>query len=101
MAVMCLTRHYRHNVLQWQRQYTHGPKLTENVTQAVARDILAHAMLRYDDIAIHVHDEPVREATVGSVDIKQFEQEICDLPAWANGCPIEAEGFLTKRYKKG
>ena len=86
---------------QWQRQYVHGSKMTGHATQAVARDILTNAMLNYDDIIIHVHDELAREVPVGSVDIKQFEQEICDLPAWANGCPIEAEGFLTKRYKKG
>ena len=78
----------------------HGPVLAHNCTQAVARDILANAMLKYDDIVLHVHDEPVREVPIGSVDINQFAQEICDLPLWADGCPIDAEGFLTKRYKK-
>lgn len=85
---------------QWTRQHTYGAKLVENCTQAVARDMLAHAMLKYDDVVIHVHDELVREVPIGSVGIHQFEKEMCQFPSWADGCPIEAEGFITQRYRK-
>ena len=79
---------------------THGPVLAHNCTQAVARDMLATALMKYDDVVAHVHDEIVREVPIGSVDIHQFEKEICQFGSWADGCPISAEGFITARYKK-
>ncbi|WOL41352.1 hypothetical protein RAH42_13115 (plasmid) [Pyramidobacter sp. YE332] len=53
----------------WDRADTHGGKLAENVTQAVARDCLAAAMLRLNDagykIVSHIHDEVVIDAPQG------------------------------------
>lgn len=50
----------------WCRINTYGPKLTENIVQATARDLLGEAMLRVAqagyDIVMHVHDEIVVEA---------------------------------------
>lgn len=50
---------------KWERIMTYGPKLVENCIQAIARDILAEAMLRVDatgfDIVAHVHDEMIVE----------------------------------------
>jgi DNA polymerase len=89
---------------KWDQQHTYGGKLVENITQAVARDILAAAMLRCEQkgypVIFSVHDEIVSEIkeTFGSV--KEYERILCDNPAWANGCPITAEGWRGKRYKK-
>jgi DNA polymerase len=88
---------------KWARQYTYGGKLTENIVQAVARDILAEAMLRLEhegySIVMHVHDEIVAEAKEGA-DLKEFERIMSIPPIWADGCPIAAEGWSGERYKK-
>jgi len=54
---------------------TYGPKLVENCIQAIARDILAEAMLRVDatgfDIVAHVHDEMIVEVPNGKSSVKE------------------------------
>lgn len=89
------------------RKHTYGGKLAENVTQSVARDLLAEAMLRLDadgwDIALHVHDEVVAVVPVfGDMDarLKTFEQTVAQLPAWATGLPVAAEAWRGLRYRK-
>jgi DNA polymerase len=88
----------------WGRIGTYGGKLVENITQAIARDCLAEAMLRVEKagykILMHVHDELIVEAPrdFGSV------AEVCgimgeDVP-WAEGLPLQAEGFEAEFYKK-
>lgn len=89
---------------QWKRHDTYGGKLVENITQAVARDCLAVAMLRlqYADykIVMHVHDEVIIEASEdeGSLD---GVLGIMGAPIeWATGLPLTADGYETKYYKK-
>lgn len=83
-----------------------GGHLTENVVQAMARDILAEAILATEDagwpIGLHVHDEEV-----GVVDEADGEEALADIieimrtpPAWAPDIPLGAEGQVTKRYCK-
>ena len=90
---------------KWKRQVTYGGMLVENVVQAIARDIMAEAMVRVEasgvyEMLLSVHDEAVAEAdpTVGSV--KDFEQLVAQCPIWAQGCPIAVEGFSATRYHK-
>lgn len=87
---------------QWERQTTYGGMLVENITQAVARDIMAEAMVRCEDAGyppvLSVHDELICEAEEGSV--KEFEQLVAETPDWAEGCPIAAEGWTGLRYRK-
>jgi DNA polymerase len=90
---------------KWQRVATYGGKLAENVTQAVARDLLAEALLRagyWFDIVMHVHDEIVCEIEddAGPSDYKQFEDEMARVPDWAAGLPIAVEAWRGKRYRK-
>ncbi|AKQ75814.1 DNA polymerase [Roseobacter phage RDJL Phi 2] len=91
---------------KWVRTATYGGKIVENITQAVARDIMAEAMLNsvkegcpYDPI-MSVHDELVCEVDEDKGDLKEFETLMSDLPIWAAGCPIVAEAERFKRYRK-
>ena len=85
---------------------TYGGKLTENVTQAVARDIMADAMLRLDEmgyrILASVHDEIIIEHPTESADsqLKVVCHVMRQNAVWSVGCPLDVEGFVTKRYKK-
>jgi DNA polymerase len=88
---------------QWSRTKTYGGKLAENVTQAVARDLLAQALLRligteYTTV-LHVHDEIVAE-TEPSASLEKFIAIMAQAPAWAEGLPLKAEGFEGRRYEK-
>jgi DNA polymerase len=89
---------------QWWEQDMYGGIWTENVVQAIARDIMAEAKLRaraagYPTI-LTVHDELVAEVPAGFGDVKEFEGILTQLPAWAMGLPIAAEGWRGHRYRK-
>jgi DNA polymerase len=81
---------------------TYGGRLAENVTQAVARDLMAEALVRLHDrgytVAAHVHDEILVE---GEHDVAEIAKIMCELPDWAEGLPVDGEGFVCQRYRKG
>lgn len=89
---------------KWERLETFGGKLVENIVQAIARDLLASAMMNVANagynIVFHVHDEIIAEAPdcQGSVD------EMCMLmsinPDWADGIPLSADGYECEYYRK-
>jgi DNA polymerase len=88
----------------WARRTGYGGLLVENITQAVARDVLVDAMLRVKrakyDIVLHVHDEIVIEAPEGKECLKTFEGLVAANPSWAEGLPIDVKGYRAKRYRK-
>lgn len=90
---------------QWGKQYTYGGKLAENVTQALCRDLLANALVTVENagwpIILHVHDEIVTEVpNTPEHTVAELERMMCDLPAWAAGFPLAAEGAELMRYAK-
>jgi DNA polymerase len=88
----------------WLREGTYGGKMVENITQAVARDVMSSGMMNAENngypMITTVHDEPVSEVEEGTGSVEEFIKLICTLPAWAKGLPIKAEGYRAKRYKK-
>ena len=89
----------------WICMETYGGKLAENVTQATARDIMAHAMLNLDAAGylpvLHVHDEVVCEVDEDFGAIEELERIMADVPAWCRDWPIKAAGgWIDNRYQK-
>lgn len=80
---------------------TYGGKLTENVTQAVARDLLAHGLLNLAEAGVtvvgHVHDEVICE---GTLPVDLVSELVCNTPAWASGLPVTGAGDQFRRYRK-
>lgn len=90
---------------QWGFQYTYSGKLVENCTQALCRDLLANALLNVEangyPIVLHVHDEVICEVPdTPEYTVAELERLMCELPEWAEGFPLVAEGAELKRYAK-
>lgn len=90
---------------QWGFQYTYSGKLVENCTQALCRDLLANALLNVEangyPIVLHVHDEIICETPDSpEYNVAELERLMCELPDWAKGFPLVAEGQELKRYAK-
>lgn len=88
---------------QWTRLPTYGGKLLENITQAIARDCLAEAMLAIDKAGFTqlftVHDEIIVESD--QPDALKAVEEIMGRPIpWAPGLPLRGDGFETPYYQK-
>lgn len=89
---------------KWGRGETYSGKLTENITQATARDLLAEAMRRIEraglDIVGHVHDEVILEVPEGSATV----DDVCGImnqnPKWADGLPLASDGYTGIYYYK-
>ena len=89
---------------QMVEQETFGGKLAENATQAIARDILAHAMLSLDaagyPIVFHVHDEAVMEMPIGKGSMEDACAVMGQPPVWASDLPLRADGYECAYYRK-
>ena len=86
---------------KWTRIESYGPKLVENITQAISRDILCYAMhtLRSMDIVAHVHDELIIECDE-RVDLSAVCTQMARTPPWAEGLLLRADGFECAFYQK-
>lgn len=82
---------------------TYGGKLVENVTQAVARDLLAAALVRLEltiyRVVMHVHDSIVTEVREGAGDVAEFCAIMAEQPSWARDCPIKVDGYRDKHFR--
>jgi len=89
----------------WIRMNTWGGRLTENIVQAVANDILRFASVNLEaagyPIVLHVYDEVACEVPHGRRSVEELEAIMMQLPAWAAGWPIRAAGgWRGRRYRK-
>jgi DNA polymerase len=99
---------------KWCELHTYGGKLTENVVQAEARCFLAHGMLCAEaagfPLVLDVHDELVAEVDDRTLDgdvenfnemrLEELEKVMCAPVEWGKGCPLSADGWVAKRYRK-
>lgn len=90
---------------KWELTQTYGGKLTENIVQAVARDCLANAIINLHlagySIDFHIHDEVILEIPKGGrQSLDEAIQLMCRVPKWAEGLPLNADGFTGDYYKK-
>ena len=87
---------------KWDKIESYGGKFVENIVQAIARDILAEAMMRLEEkgfnIVMHIHDEVVIESDSSS--IEEVNQIMSFVPEWAPGLILDADGFESEFYKK-
>lgn len=88
---------------KWEKIRTYGGKLTENVVQAIARDILGIVILRAHaaglNIVFHIHDEIVVEATEGQT-LQQVEAIFSEPINWCRELPLKGAGYTTPYYLK-
>ena len=86
---------------KWARIESYGPKLVENITQAISRDILCYAMqtLRNMEIVAHVHDEIIIECDERT-SLSAVCEQMARTPPWADGLPLRADGFECQFYQK-
>lgn len=87
---------------KWDKIESYGGKFVENIVQAIARDILAEAMMRLEkkgfNIVMHIHDEVVIESDSSS--IEEINEIMSIVPIWAPGLILDADGFESEFYKK-
>ena len=85
-------------------QDTFGGKLAENATQAIARDILSHALLTLEKngypVVFHVHDEAVIEMPNGHGSLEEACRLMAIAPDWAENLPLRADGYECAYYQK-
>lgn len=91
---------------QWGEIDTYGGKLTENIVQAIARDLLGSSMLQLEAAGYHpvchIHDECLVE--VPEENAQMYYEEMARImgtpPEWASDLPLRADGYTTPFYLK-
>lgn len=90
--------------VQWGDVETYGGKLAENVCQGAAADVMAHGAHNAEkdgyEIVTLIHDQCLTYFKPGQT-IERLVELLTDLPSWAAGLPIAAEGGRTPFYQKG
>jgi len=89
---------------KWNKEYLHAGRITQNIDQAISRDILAAAIINCEDngyaVVLHTHDEILAEVKKNEKDFKNFINLVSQNPDWAADLPIDAKGWIGQRYKK-
>ena len=85
---------------EWPRARLWKGLACENITQAVANDLLRYSLRQLDDVILHIHDEIVVETNQPEAMIKRMEEVMCTAPDWAKGIPLGVEIHAMQRYGK-
>lgn len=86
---------------KWERIESYGPKFVENIVQAISRDILMFSLqnLSVYNIVAHVHDEVIIEAPENTK-LEDICEIMSQVPYWANGLILTADGYTCDFYMK-
>ena len=90
----------------WGQVDTYGGKLTENIVQAISRDLIGYAMRNLEaagcGITMHVHDEAIAEIPEENAEhwLDEMIRIMSIAPSWASDLPLNAAGFTAKFYMK-
>ncbi|MBE3140128.1 MAG: hypothetical protein IMZ53_06055 [Thermoplasmata archaeon] len=105
--------YYRHsridneNSIRWQWGNLWGGSITENIVQAVARDLLGYWILEFEKrglpVVLHTHDEIV--ALITDNPCNYIGHAMANIlmsrgPEWSKGLPLAAEGVIASVYRK-
>jgi DNA polymerase len=85
---------------EWPRARLWKGLACENITQAVANDLLRHSLRQLDNVVLHVHDEIVVETDRPEEVTLEMERVMCTPPDWATGIPLGVEIHAMQRYGK-
>lgn len=91
---------------QWTRLANHGGRFVEQITQAIAADVLYVGMRRYEaaggTVVGHIHDEILGEEPeeLATLRLEQMNAALSASIDWAPGLLLSSEGYISKRYKK-
>ena len=86
---------------EWPRARLWKGLACENITQAIANDLLRHSLRQLSDVVLHIHDEIVLEVPISDVDAPdRLKRVMCTPPEWAQGLPLNAEVDVMSRYGK-
>lgn len=88
---------------QWLRLKLIPGRITENIIQAIARDILCYGKKQMQDNGVEVvgsiHDETISVISP-KTNLKKLAKLMCLKEEWAKDIPIRADGYIAKRYRK-
>lgn len=89
---------------KWGRIESYGPKIVENIVQAVARDCLAVNIIRLEKlgfpVVFHVHDEVILEVPEDFSTDKEVAELMGQPIDWAPGLPLKAAAYECQYYRK-
>jgi DNA polymerase len=85
---------------EWPRARLWRGLACENITQAIAHDLLRHSLRQLPETVLHVHDEIVLEAADPEASKQRLVEVMCTAPAWAQGLPLKAGVKVMERYGK-
>ena len=92
------------NAKQWRRERSYGGKFAENITQAVANDVLRLALRKLKQrgwrTVLHVHDDIANEELFGTRSLQELIDLMIEPIDWAPGLPLAAAGYVSERYRK-
>lgn len=114
ISYMTQNKNPKYGMMGWVRMSTFGGRLTENIVQAVAHDLLRFAILGlraagfptvlhvYDEIVVEIPKGPLMPPGVVDPWVSTVERIMSQVPPWALGWPVRASGgWRGHRYRKG
>ena len=85
---------------EWPRARLWRGLACENVTQAVANDLLRYSLKHLNNVVLHVHDEIVVETDEPEIAREAMVRVMTTPPKWAVGLPLAVEANIMGRYGK-